>query len=58
MKDKIYNRIAWMLPQRVIYFAFFRFWGHATSYKEGGTMTPDQMSWQKAIELWEDRYGK
>lgn len=55
---KIYEKIAWMLPKKVVYFAFIRFWAHATSYKEGQTMTPDEMSWTKAIELWEDKYGK
>lgn len=58
MKDKIYNKIAWLLPQRVIYFAFFRFWANATTFEEGAEMTPDQMKWDKAIELWERKYDK
>lgn len=58
MKDKIYEKIAWLLPERVVYFAFFRFWGCATSFEEGAKMTPDQMTWTKAIELWEKKHSK
>lgn len=58
MKEKIYNWIAWHLPQRVIYHAFFRFWGHATTYAEGQGLTPDEMTWGKACDLWERKYGR
>lgn len=58
MTDKIYNWIAWHLPQRVIYHAFFRFWSHATTYEEGQKMNPDEMNWILAINLWERKYGK
>lgn len=57
MEDKIYNKIAWMLPQRVVYWAFFRFWGCATTFEEGVKMTPDEMTWSKAIELWERKHA-
>ncbi len=54
--ETVYWKIAFWLPQRVVYFAFIRFWSAATTHKEGTKMTPDQMTWTKAIELWEDRY--
>lgn len=56
MKNKIYNKIAWLLPQRVVFYAFFRFWGLATNFEEGSKMSPDEMTWSKAIELWERKY--
>jgi len=58
MKDKIYNKIAWLLPQRVVYWAFFRFWSCATSFEEGAKMSPDEMTWSKALELWERKHKK
>jgi len=58
MKEKIYNKIAWFLPQRVVYWAFFRFWGSATTFEEGAKMSPNEMTWSKAIELWERKHQK
>ena len=58
MKETLQNKIAWLLPQRIVYFAFIRFWAFATSFDEGATMTPDEMTWTKAIELWERKFGK
>ena len=58
MKDKIYNKIAWLLPQRVVYWAFIRFWANATTFEEGAKMTPDDMTWTKAMYLWERKHRK
>lgn len=55
--EKIYQKIAWLLPQRLVYFAFIRFWANATTFEEGSKITPDEMTWAKAIELWEKRYS-
>lgn len=56
--ETLYIFIANHLPQRVVFHAFLRFWAHATTYKEGSSMTPTEMTWRKAIELWEDKYGR
>lgn len=50
--------VAGKLPPKVIYFAFFRFWGHATIFDEGANMHPHDIKWSKAIELWERKHGK
>jgi len=50
--------IANKLPQKVVYACFFRFWAHATTFEEGGSITPDEMTWTKAVELWERKYGE
>jgi len=58
MKNKFAQWVAHKLPPRVVYFTFIRFWAHATCTDEGTTMTPDEMKWYKAIELWERKHGK
>lgn len=58
MKNRIAQWIAYIMPPRVVYFCFIRFWAHATCTDEGGAMTPDDMKWTKAIELWHRTYGK
>lgn len=55
--NNFYNWLARFLPQRLVFYAFFRFWAHATTTGEGRTMIPDEMMWTKAIELWEGTYG-
>jgi hypothetical protein len=56
--DKLYFKIAYWLPPKLIYFCYIRFMAHATTWKEGSTMTPDEIGFSKAIEFWEDKYGK
>lgn len=58
MKEKIYRKLAGLVPAKLAYFVFIRFWAHATCTDEGAMMTPDEMTWSKAIELWERNYGK
>lgn len=58
MKDKIYRKISWWLPERLVYWSFVRFWSLATSFEEGANMTPDEMTWSKAIDLWVRKHQK
>lgn len=58
MSEKLAQWIAWQLPPKVVYFAFIRFWAHATCTDEGAGMTPTEMTWDKAIDLWERKYGR
>jgi hypothetical protein len=58
MKDKIYTKIAWLLPQRLVYWAFIRFWSSVTTFEEGAHMTPDQITFSLAIDLWNRRHQK
>jgi len=58
MKNKIYQNIAHLLPSKLVYFAFIRFMAHATTHKGGTHYQPDEMTFSKACELWEDKYGK
>jgi hypothetical protein len=55
--NKIANWVAWLLPARIVFFAFFRFWAHATTYQEGALCTPEDMNWKLALDLWERKYG-
>lgn len=56
MKNIIYQKISYYIPAKLVFFIFIRFWSNATTKDEGSTMTPTQMTWDKAIELWERRY--
>lgn len=56
--NKIYQTIVYWLPSKLIYFAYIRFMAHATTTDEGQQMTPDQMPFSTAVELWERKYGK
>lgn len=56
--EKLYQWVAYRLPQRLVYFVFIRFWANATTIDEGRNMTPDEMTWTKAIELWERYHEK
>lgn len=58
MKNTIYQKIAHLLPAKLIYFCYIRFMANATTLDEGSYMTPDEMTFSKANELWERRYGK
>jgi hypothetical protein len=51
--EKIYQKIAYWLPKKLVYFAYIRLMAHATTTDEGQGMTPDQMTFSKAVELWE-----
>jgi len=53
----MWQKIAHWLPKKLVYFAFIRFWAFATTHDEGCKMTPDEMTWSKASEIWE-RYNK
>jgi len=58
MKDKIYQKLAYLIPSRLVYFCYIRLMAHATTTDEGCKMTPDEMGFSKAAELWERSYGK
>ena len=58
MKEKLLMKLAWMLPPSLVYFAYIRLMAHATTMDEGCKMTPDEMTFSKATELWERTYGK
>lgn len=53
---KIYQWIADKLPKRLIYFCYIRFMAFATTHGEGQKMTPNEITFSKAVEIWE-RYN-
>ncbi len=55
--ERLSRALAWLLPANVVYWAFIRFWANATCTDEGRKMHPDEMTWTKAIELWERKHG-
>ncbi len=50
---KVYQWIAEHLPKRLVYFCYIRFLAFATTHGEGTQMTPDEMTFSKATEIWE-----
>lgn len=50
---KFYQWVAGILPKRLIYFCYIRFMAYVTTHGEGERMTPDEMTFSKAIEIWE-----
>ena len=56
--DNFYHKIARMMPKKLVYFCYINFMAHATTTDEGRKMTPDEMTFAKAVELWERTYGK
>lgn len=50
---KMYQWIADKLPKRLVYFCYIRFMAYATTHGEGERITPDEMTFSKAVEIWE-----
>lgn len=53
MATKIYQWIAEKLPKRLVYFCYIRFMAYATTHGEGEKMAPDEITFSKAVEIWE-----
>lgn len=51
--NDIYQWIADMLPKKLVYFCYIRFMAFATTHGEGERITPDEMTFSKAVEIWE-----
>ena len=51
--NNIYQWIADKLPKKLVYFCYIRFMAYATTHGEGERMTPDEMGFSKAVEIWE-----
>lgn len=56
--NNFYQKLAHLLPQKIVYFCYIRFMAEVTTYEEGGTYHPNDMNFEKANELWERKYGK
>lgn len=54
--ETFYRWVVRLLPAKLIYFAYIRFMAHATCTDEGTRYTPDEMTFSKAVELWERTY--
>ena len=50
---KIYQWIAGKLPKRLVYFCYIHFMAYVTTHGEGLSMTPDEVTFSKAVEIWE-----
>lgn len=48
--DKLWMKLAWMLPKPVAKWAYIRVWAHATSIH--GDKSIDQISYQDAMRAW------
>ena len=52
MKREISDRIAWILPKRIIYFCLIRAWAKATTGKWSNTIGPE-VRMDEVIKRWE-----
>lgn len=50
---KLYQWIANKLPKKLVYFCYIRFMAFASTHGEGEKMTPDEITFSKAVEIWE-----
>ena len=55
--DNFYQFIANVLPPKVVYLAYIRLMAFASTHDEGATMSPDQISFSTATDIW-GRYHK
>ena len=56
--NKVYQKLARVLPKRLVYFCYIQFMAEVTTFREGRKVTPDDMSFSLAHKLWQDKYGK
>lgn len=56
MKNKIAEKIAYLLPYRVMYFVVIRMWAYTTSH-ECANKTPDQTTWNDVLDSWSKKTG-
>ena len=50
---EFYRWLSYRLPKRLVYFCFINFIGFCTTHGEGTSMTPDEITFSKAIKIWE-----
>jgi hypothetical protein len=51
---KIYQWIASMLPKRLLYLCYIHFMAYVTTHGEGSKLSPDEITFSKAVEIWEN----
>ena len=51
--NNFYQWVANKLPKKLIYFCYIRFMAYATTHGEGVYMTPDEVTFSKAVDIWE-----
>lgn len=49
--ERASRKVAWLLPKQVVWWAYLRVVGNATSGKWG--TPPDELNWRDAIARWE-----
>lgn len=56
MKNKIAEKIAYLLPWRIMYFVSIRAWAYTTTH-ECSHKTPDSTTWSDVIDSWQSKTG-
>lgn len=51
--ESLCQNIAHILPKKIVYYCYVRFLAFATTHGEGENISPDNMSYSKAVEIWE-----
>ena len=54
---KFYEWLAYKLPTRLVYFCYIRFMAFVTTRDEGEKLSPDEMTFSLANDIWQ-RYNK
>lgn len=54
MKNKIAEKIAYLLPFRIMYFVVIRMWAYTTAH-ECQNKTPDETTWSDVLKSWENK---
>ena len=52
MRDKIYLKLAWLLPKRLAYWCAIRVGAHATTGEHGDTIIPE-LTFMEVLKRWE-----
>jgi hypothetical protein len=51
--NKFYQWVADKLPKKLVYFCYIRFMAYVTTHGEGERMTPNEIGFSKAVDIWE-----
>lgn len=51
--NDFYQWCASKLPKKIVYFCYINFMAYVTTHGEGKSMTPDEVTFSKAVEIWE-----
>lgn len=54
--DRIWLKLGYWLPQRLVYFAVIRAWAHASLFYPGKLVDHEDISVAEVLDIWEVRH--